>query len=202
MKMLNTLFRFVAIQILISGYTLIYAQDLPNKDFELWKKGENGESMPVGWITQNEPGFNTIVKSEGYEGKSSVKLIVLWDDLLKKTIGGRISTSFAVQPNSRISGLTGHYKGSSVGNDTLVIELKSVRNEMIIASSEYSTMESTNGWKEFLLEISPDDLPGNCIYQLNIYIKSSGTSRKGTFYCIDNLNLNIKMQEEDELRNQ
>ena len=165
----------------------IQSQNVPNGGFEQWTMNESEISEPYFWETQNEPGLNFAEKSNGYKGNYSVKLKVVWDEVIKSFTGGSINTveNFAVY--QRYDTLSCYYKGNISGNDSLIVNIKLYSRGKLIGFGSQYTVKAYDYWQQLFVFINytSAEIPDEA--SISISISPGRESHYQTTYSIDDI---------------
>ena len=147
--------------------------------FENWTNGN-----PDGWQTTNNDQFTNISQSsDAHSASSSV------NGTVASVAGFQISPSLETKfPfTDRPSSLTGYYKFTSSGSDSLVIITALYKGDKGIGGGIFKTISSTGSWTQFSLPISyyANDSPDSAA--ITIMVEPAVNSHTGTSFYMDDL---------------
>jgi hypothetical protein len=120
---------------------------IPNPGFETWSLG-----VPNGWITNNALGVDTTVvrTTDAHSGTYAAQGIVT--TFASVTIPPTLSSQFPWTTKS--STLTGYYKYSPVGGDTLIIAALLAKSSTAIAAGIFKTTAAAASYTQFSIPIT------------------------------------------------
>jgi len=176
------------------------SQNIPNGGFEQWRMNDSEILEPSYWETQNEPGLNFVERSKGHTGNFSVKLKVVWDEVIKSFAGGSINTveNFAI--DERYDTLSCFYQGNMNGNDSLNINIKLFSKGKLIGFGSEYTVKACDYWKQLFVPInySSNKIPDEA--SISFSISPGKESHYQTTYCKDDILLTSINQINDQLK--
>ncbi|MEZ5196861.1 MAG: hypothetical protein R2764_10785 [Bacteroidales bacterium] len=165
----------------------IWAQDIPNGDFEDWSISKAGIEFPEKWEALNEEGMIYIEKTEGHSGGQAACLNVVWDQMIQSFTGAILRSDEEIILNTRISSLNGYYLTKAATTDTLQIEIEVYAKGNPVGEGDAGFCKNSHGWMEFSIPIkyySPE-VPDHA--EIVIYINPSKGGLHLSRYCVDDL---------------
>ena len=165
----------------------IQSQNVPNGGFEQWTLNEDEVSEPYFWETQNEPGLNFVEKTDGHTGNFSVKLKVVWDEVIKSFTGGTINTVGNFTVYQRYKTMSFFYRGNMGGNDSLKVNIKLYSRGKLIGFGTNYAIKTYDYWKQLFVDIiyTSEDTPDEA--SISISISPGRESHYQTTYSIDDI---------------
>ncbi|MCB2222505.1 MAG: T9SS type A sorting domain-containing protein [Bacteroidetes bacterium] len=169
--------------LLFTASTSAFAQDMiPNHSFEQW------DGAPVNWVNPLLfAGINNIVQStDAQSGDLSARFFTMWSDNTSEFVPATLN-SLPAPVTEMHTTLNGWYKGVSVGDDVLAINILLYNDGSISGTGYFSTGETTSDWTTFSVPIT---YIGSTPTEAYIYIivgSESGDAHEGTEYLVDNL---------------
>lgn len=153
---------------------------VPNAGFENWTAG-----VPVSWTTDNAAPVVTPItqSSDAHSGTSSMQGTVVSSTIVYPPVA---FTGFGI--SAHYGSLTGYYKFSPTGGDSLEIVVVLYKSGSGIASGLFSTGASASSYTQFTLPIvyfSPN-VPDSAWITIEI-ASPSGTTHVGSTFKIDDI---------------
>ena len=165
----------------------VFAQNIPNGNFEKWITGNTATLEPLNWETQNEQGLFYVERAVGHKSSYSAKLNVVWDNVIKTFTGAALTTEENFSVNFRFDTLTGFFKGNINDTDTLKINVRMYIKGKIIGFGTFFTNSYTDKWTQFKIKINynSDQIPDKA--DISIVITPCNKGRYQTFFYIDDM---------------
>ncbi len=178
----------LVVLLLTSGLDPAQAQ-IPNPGFETWS-GTGANELPTGWVTGNIPGFAVPITktASAHSGSFALK-----GDVVEVMGLGLYPPYFwAHFPYTQRPGtLTGYYKFTSVGGDSLdlFVVLYKQSLSIVVATGEIGLTTNAASFTKFSvpLEYFSPQTPDSVWFQLTVENGQGDTLHLGTGYTIDDL---------------
>jgi hypothetical protein len=171
---------YLLISICLVALSISSAQ-IPNAGFETWTAGS-----PTGWSTDNVlPLIAPITQtSDAHSGSYAMQGAIV--SYLTINYPPSVYADFAI--SSRYSSLTGWYKYSPIGGDTLFIHAVFFKSGAGIAYTQFFTAASVTSYTQFTAPITyiSSTVPDEAYIEMDI-IPSGTAYHTGTTYKIDDL---------------
>jgi hypothetical protein len=182
-------FTIILLSLSLFAGLLVSGQNVPNGDFETWTTNASGGVTPEHWTAvHNTSDQQDVFKAgPGYESEFAAELKVV-------NIGGSVEASLLnydnIEVNKRFLYLTGYFKGSPVGNDSLFIYLYMWKDGNTIGEGSVILSEEQSSFTKFTIPIhyTSEEIPTSAQIEIMSGNKFPD-AHEGTTYTIDNLNL-------------
>jgi hypothetical protein len=184
---LKRLILFAVLVFALPPFIPLQAQIL-NAGFETWAGG-----APSSWLTNNAPGFYTPItqSSDAHSGSSALKgataefsSVILAPNLFAGDAGLGFGT------NARYSSITGYFKYTSVGGDSLFVDVIMNKGLTAIGGGVYTAGGTVSTYTKFTVPVAyaTSDVPDNVSITFAI-VPASGslTLHLGTTFLIDDI---------------
>ena len=160
--------------------------DIPNKGFEAWSSNK----IPEGW-TNHDTTLGAIIQETNnvHSGIYSLEGVVV--DSSGIIVAPKLS--FTIPFKKVFSHLSGYYEFSSQGNDVFFIDVKFIKNGVIIGDGLYKDSLSVNGFQNFYDTIKYDSTygqPDSLSILISVKPGDNNTLHSGSKFWIDDLSLN------------
>ncbi len=160
--------------------------DIPNKGFETW----SSDKIPEGW-TNYDTTLGTIIQDTNnvHSGIYSLEGTVV--DSSGLSVAPKLS--FTVPFNKVFSHLSGYYEFSSQGSDAFFIDVKFIKNGVIIGDGLYKDSLSVNSFQSFYDYIKYDSTygqPDSLSILISVKPGDNNTLHSGSKFWVDDLSLN------------
>jgi hypothetical protein len=159
----------------------VASAQIPNAGFENWTSGS-----PTDWTTDNAPpAFSPItLSSDAHSGTSSMQ----GTTVSYQTIGLPPEASAEFPISARYGSLTGWYKFSPIGGDSLYLHVLFLKGEDGIAYTQFFTGASVSSYTQFTAPITyiSSDVPDYAYIEILI-LSSGSTHHVGSTFNIDDL---------------
>ena len=175
----------------VLGLAGVADAQIPNAGFEDWADGN-----PIGWITPNSPGFDTLVtpSTDRHSGNLAARgeVVNLFGFAFSPTIiAGDSTEGFPV--TQRHASLTGWYKFAPIGNDQMLawVWMYSATSDSGFFGFGGGLLDPASTFSLFTLPITyaTGSVPGMCVIEFAIVgaDTSTGFPHPGSSYIIDDL---------------
>jgi len=163
---------------------MMYGQ-IPNAGFEQWAGGN-----PVGWFTDNIPGFATPVtqSATSHSGSSAVRgqVVSFGGGPLPPVLG----TEFPV--SQRYATISGWYQFLPQGGDQIELIVFMLQNGSVIGEVGESTSDAASSYISFDIAINyfTSDTPDSCLVEVVISGDTLGNDpHVGSYFLVDDFSL-------------
>jgi photosystem II stability/assembly factor-like uncharacterized protein len=168
---------------------LLNAQNVPNGGFEDWEINEDGGLEPVGWVTLNDDEFTDVSQVDGHDGQYAAKMSVEW--VVDQYDGAMLFLEDNFSVSERYTALSFYLQGETVATDYLSINIGMFKDGLYIGHAIGHFDQNYPSWTEISMEITYDnnEIPDSAFIGIQIYPLTQANN--GTYYIIDDLNLNM-----------
>lgn len=172
----------VMLFVLVATFPFSAAAQIPNAGFENWTNGN-----PDGWNADNVPGLSTPVtkSASAHTGTGALQGQVV--TFVGFAYGPLVTTIFGV--SQRHANLTGFYKFTSVGGDSMFVSVFMYNNLSLVGAGGLHGFGNAATYTQFSVPI--DYLPGipdTCIVEITIVPQDSNDSlHVGSTFVVDDL---------------
>ncbi len=168
-------------------FTVPAFSQIPNSGFEAWSD-QGGILKPDGWeISSAESCLNVIRSDDPYEGSYSVELSVLFDPIMASNMSGFMFTDGNFPVNQKYSSLSGYFKGTIIGSDTLKIYVGMWHEGEMVGYGQLKTLDNHTGWTSFTVSIGYQSNQTPSEGFISIQLGPVWGGNIGSFYRIDKL---------------
>jgi len=178
---------FIAFSLAI--FSLIQAQNVPNGGMEEWEINGDGGLEPVGWETLNDDEYTDVFRVEGHSGQYAAKMSVEW--VVDQYDGAMLFLEDDFSVSERYTALSFFVQGETVASDYLAVNLGMFKDGLLIGYSIGHYDQNYPSWTEISMAITynNDEIPDSAFIGIQIYPLTQANF--GTYYIIDDLNLNM-----------
>jgi photosystem II stability/assembly factor-like uncharacterized protein len=169
----------------------LFAQNVPNGEFENWDINEDGGFEPVSWQTLNTDSWTDVFQAQGHQGQYAAQLSAIWDDGLQMYAGAMLFLDDNFTISERFTALSFYLQGTAVETDYLSVNLGLFKNGIMIGNAITQINQAYGAWTKVSLAIDylNDEIPDSAFIGIQIYPLMN--AHDGTMYTIDELNLNM-----------
>jgi len=170
-------------------YVLLNAQNVPNGGFEDWEYNDEGGLEPVGWVTLNDDEYTDVFQVEGHDGQYAAKMSVEW--VVDQYDGAMLFLEDNFSVSERFTALSFFLQGETVATDYLSVNIGLFKDGLYIGHAIGHYDQNYPSWTEISMEITydTDEIPDSAFIGIQIYPLTQ--ANYGTYYIIDDLNLNM-----------
>jgi photosystem II stability/assembly factor-like uncharacterized protein len=168
---------------------MLNAQNVPNGGFEDWEINGDGGLEPVGWETLNDDEFTDVSQVEGHTGQFAAKLSVEW--VVDQYDGAMLFLEGNFSVSERFTALSFFLQGETVATDYLAVNIGMFKDGLYMGHAIGHFDQNYPSWTEMTMEIIYDnnEIPDSAFIGIQIYPLTQ--ANYGTYYIIDDLNLNM-----------
>lgn len=168
---------------------LLPAQNVPNGGFEEWEINGDGGLEPVGWETLNDDEFINVSQVEGHSGQFAAKMSVEW--VIDQYDGAMLFLEENFSITERFTAFNFFLQGETVATDYLSVNVGLFKDGILIGYAISQFDQNYPSWTEISMEITydNDEIPDAAFIGIQIYPLTE--ANYGTFYILDDLNLNM-----------
>jgi len=180
---------YIFLVLFFFSFTLINAQNVPNGGFEDWEINGDGGLEPVSWVTLNDDEFIDVSQVEGHNGQYAAKLSVEW--VVDQYDGAMLFLEDNFSVSERFTALSFFLQGETVATDFLRVNIGLFKDGLLIGYAISQFDQNYPSWTEISMEITyeNDEIPDSAFIAIQIYPLTE--ANYGTYYIIDELNLNM-----------
>lgn len=170
---------------------LVNAQNVPNGGMENWEINSSGGLEPVSWQTLNTDDFTNTFQVAGHTGQYAARLSVEWDAVLEMYTAPMFFLDDNFNVTERFTAFNFFVEGTAVGGDYLSVSVGMFKNGELIGTALTQINQAYSSWTQVSMPIEylNGETPDQCFIGIHIYpVMGSNT---GTYYTIDDLNLDM-----------